>query len=71
MRVRLTDNPNAFVHVTAAEHHRLVQEGRVIPPYDPDRESPPWPDLSGTYVQAPDVGRVSRHSYVHTDEEDA
>lgn len=69
MKIRTTDNPNALVEVTDAEYYRLVAQGRVIAPYDPDRTAPPWPDLSGTYVQAPDVGRGGRHSYVITEED--
>lgn len=66
-RVRFKDNPNVFVKVTDAEYFRLAEDGLLIKPYDPDRESPPWPDMSGTYVQAPDVG-VNRHQQIFEEE---
>ncbi len=52
--------PPRWHYVTQAEYHRLTEEGQIVKPYDPDRESPKWPDMSGMYVQAPDVGRPRR-----------
>jgi hypothetical protein len=55
-RVRLTTDPNNFVYLTEVEYFQKVQEGVVVRPSDPDRPVPKWPDLSETYVQAPDAG---------------
>lgn len=67
MKVRMVDDPNRLVEVSDAEYFRLAERGAVIKPYDPDRQAPAWPDLSGTYVQAPDVDRFG--PVAQTDEE--
>jgi hypothetical protein len=68
VKIRLKANPHAYVTVTDAEYHDLVEQGLVIKPYDPDREASPWgpPSTWGTYIQAPDVHR-DRFDFVPED----
>jgi hypothetical protein len=55
--------PPKWHKVTEVEYHRLTEEGKIIPPYDPDRPVLPWPDMTRMYIDAPDTGR-GRHDFI-------